>query len=97
MRSVTVIEIFIFQGERGGFVLRDTFWKSWGWAVSKGWRKDKYRTGEIYFFFFSFEVSKDNITALTYQHRNDQSIALLEILRPYCSIVHPHPLSSRYR
>lgn len=35
--------------------------------------------GEIYF--FSFEVSKDNITALTYQHRNDQSIALLETRR----------------
>lgn len=37
--------------------------------------------GREYTFFFSFEISKDNITALTYQHRNDQSIAHPEYRR----------------
>lgn len=37
------------------------------------------RVGEGWeYTFFSFKFQKDNITALTYQHRNDRCIARLE-------------------
>ncbi|KAK1122154.1 hypothetical protein K0M31_009380 [Melipona bicolor] len=96
MRSVTVIEIFIFQGERGSpcGILSG---KVGDGPYRRGGGRTNIGEGKYIFFFFSFEVSKDNITALTYQHRNDQGIALLEILRPLDQTVrsnHPYPLFS---